>query len=107
MIKIEVKSTAIQPRTINVKTGARAGQEMTFHEQDAYAFTTDENGQPRPYPQRITLNIDVPRGQQPYAPGYYMLDPSCFFVDRFNSLQLGRLRLKPITAQAQPAARAA
>lgn len=102
MIKIEVKSTAVQPRTVNVRSGARAGQEMTFHEQDAYAFTTDDQGNPRPYPQRITLNIDVPKGQQPYQPGIYQLDPACFFVDRFNSLQLGRLRLKPIT-QAQPA----
>jgi len=106
MIKIEVKSTAIQPRTITVKSGARAGQQMTFHEQDAYAFTTDEQGSPRPYPQRITLNINVPEGQSPYAPGFYMLDPACFFVDRFNSLQIGRLRLKPFAAQAT-AARAA
>lgn len=106
MIKIEVKSTAIQPRTITVKSGARAGQQMTFHEQDAYAFTTDDEGNPRPYPQRITLNINVPEGQAPYAPGFYMLDPSCFFVDRFNALQLGRLRLKPFAAQAT-AARAA
>lgn len=107
MIKIEIKSTQVIPRTINVKTGPRAGQQMTFHEQDAYAFTTDEQGNPRPYPQRITLNIEIEKGQQPYAPGFYMLDPSVFFVDRFNSLQIGRIKLKPITAQAQPAARAA
>lgn len=107
MIKIEIKSTVVQPRTITPKTGPRQGQQMTFHEQDAYAFTVDDQGNPRPYPQRITLNIDVDKGAAPYAPGFYMVDPSSFFVDRFNSLQLGRIKLKPITAQAQPAGRAA
>jgi len=101
MVKIEVKSTAVNPRTIVPNTGPRAGQQMTFHEQEAWAYTCDQQGNPHPYPQRITLNIDVPKGQQPYAPGFYMLDPTCFFVDRFSALQLGRLKLRPVTTQPQ------
>ena len=107
MIKIEIKSADTNPRDITAKSGPNAGRQMTFHEQDAYAFTSDENGTPRPYPQRIILNIDRQKGQQPYAPGMYLVCPSSVFVDRFNNLQLGRLKLRPITQAVASAPKAA
>lgn len=107
MIKVEIKSTDVNPREITAKSGPNAGKTMTFYEQDGYAFTSDDNGNPRPYPQRITLNIDVERNQQPYAPGMYVVCPSSAFVDRFNNLQLGRLKLRPVTQPVQSAPKAA
>jgi hypothetical protein len=107
MIKIEVKSADTIAREITAKNGPNAGRKMTFHEQDAYAFTSDDQGNPRPYPQRITLNIDRDKGQQPYGPGMYIVCPSSVFVDRFSNLQLGRLKLRPITQAVQAAIKAA
>lgn len=100
MIKIEVKDATVNPRVITPSQGKNAGRQMTFYEQDAYAFTADEQGKPRPYPQRIVLNIDMDKGAKPYAPGFYTVCPSSLFVDRFNSLQLGRLKLVPLAAPA-------
>lgn len=107
MIKIEVKDANVNPRVITPSNGKNAGRQMTFYEQDAYAFTTDDNGNPRPYPQRITLNIDIEKGAKPYAPGMYQVCPSSCYVDRFNVLQLGRLKLRPLVAASAPAARVA
>lgn len=107
MIKIEVKDANITPRVITPSQGKNAGRQMTFHEQDAYAFTADDQGRPRPYPQRITLNIDIEKGQKPYAPGFYTVCPSSVYVDRFNSLTLGRLKLVPLAAPATAPVRAA
>jgi len=103
MIKIEVKDGNVNPRVITPKSGNNAGKQMTFYEQDAYAFTTDEQGNARPYPQRITLNIDIEKGAKPYAPGMYQVCPSSVFVDRFNNLALGRLKLRPLIAASAPA----
>lgn len=96
MIRIEVKSATVTPRNITIKSGPKVGQQSTFHEQEAYAYTTDREGNLRPYPERIVLNIEVQDGQQPYAPGNYQPDPSCLYVDRFGSLTLGRMKLRPL-----------
>lgn len=100
MIKIEVKSVAVQSRQIISKQG----QPIVFHEQEAWAHTTDANGNPHPYPQRIILNIDQDKGQQPYQPGIYTLAPESLFVNRFNSLQLGRAKLRPVAGNVKAAA---
>lgn len=95
-IRIEVKSVEVTPRTVNIKQGPRAGQQATFQEQTAYAYTVDDNGKPRDYPERIRINIDTGAGQQPYAPGFYMPAPQSFYVDRFEGLTLGRTKLVPV-----------
>lgn len=107
MIKIEVKDANVNPRVITPSQGKNAGKQMTFYEQDAYAFTADDQGRPRPYPQRIVLNIDIDKGAKPYAPGFYTVCPSSMFVDRFNSLTVGRLKLVPVPPAVAAAPRAA
>lgn len=107
MIKIEVKSTSIIPRTITPKTGPNQGKPMVFHEQEAWAYCVSADGKPQPYPQRITLNIEVDRGQVAYNPGFYQVSPRSVYVDRFAALSLGRLILDPLPAAVAQPARAA
>lgn len=103
MLKVEIKSAVAAPRNITIKNGPKAGQQTTFHEQEAYIFLMDQDGNPRPYPMLTTLNIDVERGQQPYAPGVYVVDDRSFYLDRFRQLSVGKLVLRPAVAQAKAA----
>lgn len=97
MIKIEVKSANVTPRNVLAKTGRNAGQTIQLLEQEAYAHTVDAQGNARPYPERILLNIE--QGEQPYPPGYYTLSPASLYINRFQKLEMGRSRLLPIKAQ--------
>jgi len=99
MIKIEVKSETTQTRQINGKNGP-----LTFHEQEAWAYTFDQQGEQHPYPQRIVVNIERERGQEPYKAGVYVLAPESIFVNRFGSLQLGRAKLRPLQTNVKAAA---
>lgn len=101
-LRIEIKSAELAPRTVHIKNGPRAGTTTVFHEQEAWVALPRRDGGPMPYPQRIVLNIDVDKKQQAYAPGLYTVGDGSFFVNRFMSLELGRLSLVPVTVQ-QPA----
>lgn len=101
MIRIEIKSTELKRRELTSKQG----RPMVFHEQEAWAYIVDSNGQPQPYPQRMVINIDADHGQKAYPTGFHTPSPDSLFIDRFNTLKIGRLKLVPIGVQgaAQPA----
>lgn len=100
-IRIEIKTDQLTPRQITSKQGPNIGKTMTFHEQEAWVLLPGADGKPRPYPQRIVLNIDCDRGQVAYPAGVYTLSDGAFFVNRFGSLELGRIQLLPVAAQPQ------
>lgn len=100
MIKIEIKSATATPRQI---TSRNTGEVITFHEQEAWAFTFDQQGKPHPYPQRIVLNIDMANGQQVYQPGIYQLAPESIYINRFAALEIGRAKLVPIVSASKAA----
>lgn len=89
MLKFEVQSTEV-----SVKTGvSRRGKPFEITEQIAKLAL---NGELR------KVTIGLPRGQSPYAPGAYTIDPASFYVDGFGQLQM-RLRLMPIATDARKA----
>jgi hypothetical protein len=80
-VRIEVKSAVVDQKTIRGKDG----KEFVIREQCGYVDLG------KPYPQEI--RIPVEQGKEAYPPGDYVMDPHCFYVDRFGKLSLGRLRL--------------
>lgn len=104
MFKVEVKSTVITPRSGTVTTGPRTGQQFQVNEQEAWIYLFGPDGNPHPYPLRLVLDIDVQKGQQPYPVGVYQVSPTCFYVNRFNKLDVGRLVITPVTASTRQAA---
>lgn len=101
ILRIEIKNDVLQPRQITPKTGSNAGKPITFYEQEAWVTLPGNDGKPRPFPQRIVLNIDCDRGQVAYPVGVYTLGDGSFFINRFAGLEIGRLALLPVAA-AQP-----
>lgn len=91
MIKIEVKEAKKERREI---TSKKDGKQMVFYEQPAYAHTLDKDGRARAYPESCHISLEA--DQEPYAPGFYTLDPVSIYVDRFGGLALSRPKLKPI-----------
>lgn len=87
-IRIEVKSGVATSRNVNVTKGRNAGSVMQMVEQEAWAFLTDRNGNPAPYPSRIVLDLE--QGQQPYPPGMYTFAPQSFYVGDFSKVKIGR-----------------
>lgn len=92
MIKIEIKDATKARREISRKTD---GKIITFYEQPAWAYTYGKNGQPNPYPESITLNLDAE--QAPYSVGFYTVAPSSIGVNRFKQLDFFRVALVPIS----------
>jgi hypothetical protein len=90
MIKVEVINPGFTTKDIKRKTD---GKQFSFREQEAWAFLTDANGKPQPYPQRMLISLGD--NQEPYKPGVYHLAPSSLFVGDFGSLQIGRVALVP------------
>lgn len=103
-LKVEIKSATCTPRTVNIKNGPNAGKSTVFHEQEAYIYLIDADGNPRPYPMLTVLNIDIDKGQQPYQPGVYVVDPRSFYLDRFRQLSVGKLSLRPVAPAVAKAA---
>lgn len=98
-IKIEISSTEV---LIKSGVAAKSGKPYTIREQEAYAHTVSQDGSPQRYPSRIKVMLKD--NQPPYPAGMYTVAPESFFVDRFDSLDLG-LILKPLPAAAvQPKA---
>ena len=87
LIGIEVKEAKVERKRITRK----AGGQIDIGEQRAYVDLG------KPYPTEIVIPIDVEAGQMPYDAGKYHLDQSCFYVDRFGKLCLGRLKLQKST----------
>lgn len=102
MIKIEIKTGVATTRNVNVSKGRNAGTVMQMTEQEAWAFTVDQQGTPHPYPSRIVLDIE--QGAQPYPPGFYTIAPASVYVGDFSKLKLGRVKLTPIQTSARAAA---
>lgn len=75
---ILVKSANSVVKTVRRKEGS----DLHFNEQTCAIETGDEF--PRPF--KLTLDDD----QKPYPPGHYMVDPSSFVVNKYDSLELGR-----------------
>lgn len=93
-IRIEVKSTDLHPREV---TQRGTGKVFKFLEQTAWAHTTDPQGNPNPYPEKITVSL--PRGvSEPYAAGDYTLHPASFYVGQFGSLEMSP-RLVPVKSR--------
>lgn len=90
MIKIEIKSTDIEPFSGISKT---TGKPFAIRNQEAYAYTFDKNGVLRPYPELIKLSLED--NQLPYPIGFYQMAPQTVFVDKFQRLAIGRPSLLP------------
>lgn len=88
MIKIEIKVASF-----NVRTNSGG----TFHEQEAWAYLTDRDGNPHPYPQLIRINLDVKGNQPPYPVGVYQIEPSSVYVNKYGGLNFGQIRLRPLS----------
>lgn len=107
-IRIEIKSDVLDQRQITISKGPKQGQTTTFYEQEAWVTLPGNDGKPRPFPQRIVLNIDVDRKQAAFPVGVYTLGDTSFFINRFAQLEIGRIGLVPVAAQQpQQAPRAA
>lgn len=81
-IPVEVKSTDIFQKTVRSK---RDGKEYTIREQTGWVDMGKD------YPQEIRIPIET--GKDAYPKGKYLMDPSCLYVARYQTLSLGRLRL--------------
>lgn len=85
-MKIEIVSADV--REIS-GTSSKTGKAYNMKKQDAYVHL---DGQKYPVKFEFTLEDKA----TPYAPGWYSLDESSYFVDRFSNLQLGgTLKLTP------------
>lgn len=99
MIRIEVKSTEVR----SISGTSKTGKPYNIRDQEAYAYTVGRDGQPRPYPERISLQLED--DQAPLEPGIYTLAPASLYVGDYGRLMLGRPQL--VKAQPVAAAKAA
>lgn len=96
-LRIEVKSDAVETRSGTSKNG----KPYSIRSQTAYAYTYEQNGNPKPFPERISLNLED--NQQAYPVGNYALDlEKSIYVGDFGRLSLGRPIL--VSAKLQAAA---
>lgn len=89
-IKIDIESEFLETR--NKKGGG------TYQVQEAFAHTTDSHGNPRRYPERISLfpQRDSAGQSVPYKIGQYFLSPQSIKVVN-GFLELGFPALSPIS----------
>jgi hypothetical protein len=97
MIRIEVVSSNIDERS-----GNKNGKDWLIREQGAWAFVLDAEGNPSKYP--VACSIMLEKGDMPYQPGFYTVDPRSIYVGDFRRLEIGRLRLIPETPMGRKAA---
>lgn len=93
-IKIDIESEFLETR--NKKGGG------TYQVQEAFAHTTDNHGNPRRYPERISLfpQRDSSGQSIPYKMGHYILSPQSIKVDN-GFLALGFPALIPLAEAAK------
>lgn len=98
-IKIEVKSTEVATKS---GTSAKTGKPYNIREQvGVWAYTADRHGNPHPYPQRISVQLQ--EDQDAYPVGVYTVAPESFYVNRFGGLECG-LVLKAVASSLGKAA---
>lgn len=85
---IEITSPAVEERH-----GNKNGRDWSMRTQSGYAYTLDQNGGPKAYPELI--KIDLAKEQPAYQPGKYLVADGSFFVGDFGKLSIGRLVLAP------------
>lgn len=93
MIKITVAQTAL--RVIDYKS-KKDGSAQQLRIQSAYAFTSDQDGNAPPFPEKFEIVLQ--REQSAYAVGDYQLHPSALYVDKDGRLACSP-RLTPIRAK--------
>lgn len=84
MIKFTVPALPIR----NMKgIGKTSGKPYDMNFQTVYAHTSDQSGQPLPFPEKteIILPTDKPNG---YPPGMYTLSPDSLYVGRNGNLEV-------------------
>lgn len=90
-IRIEITSTDLKEREV---TQRNTGRVFRFKEQTAWAYTTNDKGEPNPHPEKITVSL--PRGRdEAYPAGDYTLHPASFYVGNFGQLEMSP-RLVPV-----------
>lgn len=102
-MKIEVKHAVSAEQLIKPsgKEGSKQFTPFTKISQTAFVHgMVDRNGAPEPFPIKISLDLGTKEQgfKAPYPVGFYEVDASSFFVDRFDNLTLGRLTLNPISS---------
>lgn len=89
MIKITVPQ--LPPRRMTGTSKAGKAYDMTF--QTIYCHTSDQTGQPLPFPEKSELILA--KDAQPFPPGDYTLSPDSLYVDRDGRLAVAP-RLVPL-----------
>jgi hypothetical protein len=87
-MKIEITSTECRQ-----KSGmSKAQKPFSFRVQTAYAHLHG-----KPYPVQIEVTLDD--SATPHPVGSYTLGEESYYVNRFGSLELGRLQLVPLVGK--------
>ncbi|MEG2468766.1 MAG: single-stranded DNA-binding protein [Comamonas sp.] len=101
MIQISVKSTEVRNQRGTAKASGKP-YDMNF--QTVWAHTSDRNGNPNPYPEKVEVVLEKnDQGQALFYPlGEYTLSPSSIYVDRGGNLTISPklVQLKPKAASA-------
>jgi len=84
--KIEIKSTDV---TIKKGVSSRNNKEYEIHEQRAYFH---KPGEEVPYHMVVALEKNAPA----YPIGFYTLDNDSLFINQYQQLKLGNVKLKPL-----------
>ena len=92
MIRIEVQNTTVFTRS---GVSGRTGQPFQIHYQQCVAYTVDRDGVINP----ASVQINIPRGREPYQPGIYELVPGSVYVNRFSQLEISPV-LRPVIEKA-------
>ena len=102
MIKISVTSTEVRNMRGN---GKASGKPYDLNFQTVWAHTSDRNGNPNPYPEKVEIILEKSeQGAALFYPvGEYTLAPNSVFVDRGGNLSISP-RLVPLKPKAAPAA---
>ena len=91
-MKIEILSSEV---TEHSGVGKTSGKPFHMRKQKAFAHLEGQK-----YPIEFVLN--VPNDRQPYAPGFYTIDETTFYVDKFRGLALSQeMKLVPAGSTAQ------
>ncbi len=86
-MQIEIRSAHVDEFS-----GQKDNRSFTIRNQLGYISL---NG--KPYPVEIKVRLD--NDQLPYQPGHYEVEESSFYVNRFQQLTLGSLKLTPSAKQ--------
>lgn len=91
MIVFEVENSAT-----NSKSGIsdKTGKPWQMHFQQVLIHGISVDGFPSRFPRESTIQLDD--GQQPYAPGKYVIASDCFYFGDFGRFTMGRLKLMPL-----------